>query len=52
VTKCTKTIKVTEENYEKIIILKANLELQRKKPQIPNDVITHLFQNQKEEKKE
>jgi hypothetical protein len=49
VTKCDKTIKVTQENYENIIQLKAKLELKTKKPQIPNDAITHLFQNQKEE---
>jgi hypothetical protein len=51
VTKCAKTIKVTQENYESIIELKAKLELQRKKPQIPNDAITYLFQNQKEQVK-
>ena len=49
-TKCEKTIKITQENYENIIQLKAKLELETKKPQRPNDAITHLFQNQKEEK--
>jgi hypothetical protein len=49
VTKCNKTIKVTEENYGKIIELKGKLEVETKKPQTPNDAITYLFQHQKEE---
>jgi len=43
---------VSQQNYEKIIELKGQLEIIKKKPQMPNDVITYLFQNQKEEKKE
>jgi hypothetical protein len=52
VTRCEKTIKVTQQNYESIIELKAQLEIVRKKPQIPNDAITYLFENLKKEKSE
>ena len=46
-----KSISVSLENYEKVIELKGQLEIFLKIPQTPNDVITYLFQNQKEEKK-
>jgi hypothetical protein len=42
---------VSQQNYEKIIELKGQLEIIRKKPQTPNDAITYLFQNQKEKPK-
>jgi len=47
-TKCEKTIKLTIENYQTIIALKAKLEIENKKPQTPNDAVTYLLLNQKE----
>ena len=50
VTKCEKTIKITLENYQKIVELRARLMLKEKEDKTPNDAITYLFQNQKGEK--
>ncbi|MBN1184015.1 MAG: hypothetical protein JXB49_17105 [Bacteroidales bacterium] len=51
VTKCTKTIKITLENYQNIIELRAHLMLKEKEDKTPNDAITYLFQKVKEETK-
>jgi len=51
-----RTIRVSLENYAKILQVKAKLllkdtrELKDRKDYSENDVITYLFQNQKEEK--
>lgn len=46
-----KSISVSLENYGKIIEIKGQLEIEKKTPKTPNDVITYLFENQKEKPK-
>ncbi|MCJ7631216.1 hypothetical protein MUP77_02270 [Candidatus Bathyarchaeota archaeon] len=46
-----KSISVSLENYGKIIELKGQLEMDKKIPKTSNDVITYLFENQKEKKR-
>jgi hypothetical protein len=50
--KATHSIKISETNNRKLTALAGKLQAIREKKQIPNDAITYLFQNQKEEKKE
>jgi hypothetical protein len=45
-----RTIRVSFENYAKILQVKAKLLLKDRKDYSENDVVTYLFQNQKEEK--
>jgi hypothetical protein len=42
---------VSLENYGKIMETKGQLEIDKRTPKTPNDVITYLFENQKEKPK-
>jgi len=45
--KLEKSIKVSEQNYERIVSLKGKLVMVRKRNQTHDDAITYLFENQK-----
>lgn len=49
VVKATTTIKISEENSKRLYSLAGRLQEQRGKKQTPDNAITYLFENQKEE---